>query len=375
MAGAPALEARAFGFLPLAISRDGATVLGRDFAEPSFAMRWSEESGEQFVTTLQLRVASADGSILVGEVTSGTGAQRAARWANGKRVEFEFPRATDTQSATIGASADASVVVGSAWSSSPFFTTSQAFRWTEAEGVEGLGFLPGDTTSEAAATSPDGATVVGLSYNLASRKARPFRWTKAEGMTELTAFAGSSLTVPVAVDDKGTVIGDAFFGGQVDFSSVSSATSRQSVLWTGVDARAISECAAGATEARFNATGWIMGSCGGELFVLSPNSEYSVYPAPTPPAGYFPSDQTVSPLAVSDDGGVVVARRALSSLGGTGTGVLVWKGGSKQVALALSKVITEGNVELSNLEPFGMSADGSTIFGIATGGHGWVLRH
>jgi len=50
--------------------------------------------------------------------------------------------------------------------------------------------------------------------------------------------------------------------------------------------------------------------------VLGPNAEYSVYSVPAPSAGYTADAQSVSPLAVSDDGGVVVARRALSSLGG-----------------------------------------------------------
>jgi uncharacterized membrane protein len=163
--------------------------------------RWTKASGSVFVTELELHAVSDDCSILVGDTITDSGAQHAARWANGARVELAFPRVTDTASTAIGTSEDGSVVFGNAWSSSPLYTTEQAFRWTGAGGAEGLGFLPGDTTSEAWAMSRDGAIVVGLSYNPEQRTVRPFRWTSADGMVELHHPA-STLTVPFAVGTR-----------------------------------------------------------------------------------------------------------------------------------------------------------------------------
>ncbi|MBN1910628.1 MAG: PEP-CTERM sorting domain-containing protein [Pirellulales bacterium] len=70
---------------------------------------------------------------------------------------------------------------------------SEAFRWTAATGMVGLGDLPGSTqNSTAYAASYDGSTIVGVSFS--DLGSEPFRWTQAEGMVGL-GVRGSALGV------------------------------------------------------------------------------------------------------------------------------------------------------------------------------------
>lgn len=76
-------------------------------------------------------------------------------------------------------SGDGRVVVGQSNS----VQGAQAYRWTEAGGMEGLGFLSPDAPdSDAWGISDDGFTIVGESGG-----AKAFKWTQIEGMTNLGA--------------------------------------------------------------------------------------------------------------------------------------------------------------------------------------------
>src|SRR5687767_13247383 len=61
----------------------------------------------------------------------------------------------------------------------------QAFRWTSA-GMAGLGYLSGETGSNANVVSADGAVVAGTSGS------RGFRWTSATGVVDIGALPGKS---------------------------------------------------------------------------------------------------------------------------------------------------------------------------------------
>jgi probable HAF family extracellular repeat protein len=75
----------------------------------------------------------------------------------------------------------------------------EAFRWMQAGGMVGLGFLPGPyIRSEARGVSADGSVVVGRSSTTASPGSGPpsiyaFRWTQTSGMVSLGDLPGSSL--------------------------------------------------------------------------------------------------------------------------------------------------------------------------------------
>jgi uncharacterized membrane protein len=102
-------------------------------------------------------------------------------------------------------SSDGSTAVGSSGYPNG---TSQAFLWTTADGMKGLGYLLGATSSDATHVNADGSVVVGKSGGKA------FRWTASDGMRsiqELLTAAGVSLSgwqlqIANGVSGDGTVI-------------------------------------------------------------------------------------------------------------------------------------------------------------------------
>jgi len=108
-----------------------------------------------------------------------------------------------------GVSADGSVVVGDS-DSDLNSIISEAFRWTQATGMVGLGYLPGgELFSSASGVSADGSVVVGSSYTANGNEA--FRWTQATGMVELGDLAGVALLLsgfgPRVSADGSVVVG------------------------------------------------------------------------------------------------------------------------------------------------------------------------
>ncbi|WP_287722282.1 hypothetical protein [Microcystis sp. M055S1] len=106
---------------------------------------------------------SADGSVVVGQSTSASG-NEAFRWTQATGMVglgdlaggISFPGGFFSSP---GVSADGSVVVGS--SNSDF----DASRWTQATGTVGLGNLEWASFGEALGVSSDGSVVVGYSSN------------------------------------------------------------------------------------------------------------------------------------------------------------------------------------------------------------------
>ena len=88
-------------------------------------------------------------------------------------------------------SADGSVVVGT-WNE-------EAFRWTAATGMVGLGYLPGTSKSQASSVSADGLVVAGSC-------GQAFRWTAATGMVGLGYLPGASKSQATGVSGDGSVI-------------------------------------------------------------------------------------------------------------------------------------------------------------------------
>jgi uncharacterized membrane protein len=107
-----------------------------------------------------------------------------------------------SQSFAAGISADGTVVVGkSSYFLGPGMDGHQAFRWTEATGMQVLGAGPGGVlTSYASAVSGDGNVIVGMLHPEGSEGA--YRWTEAGGITRLP----SRLDYPSAISFDGTVI-------------------------------------------------------------------------------------------------------------------------------------------------------------------------
>jgi probable HAF family extracellular repeat protein len=81
-----------------------------------------------------------------------------------------------------GISADGSVIVGDALNAA---NSSEAFRWTESDGLVGLGIPTGMIGSGAVAVSADGQVIVGSFTDGSEGGSEAFRWTQAGGMVGL----------------------------------------------------------------------------------------------------------------------------------------------------------------------------------------------
>jgi probable HAF family extracellular repeat protein len=100
-----------------------------------------------------------------------------------------------------GVNADGSIIVGQSDSA----IGPQAYRWTQATGMVGLGILTGGLWSSASNVSGDGTVVVGISDSTNGDEA--FRWTESTGMVGLGDLAGGTFaSVALAVNSDGTVI-------------------------------------------------------------------------------------------------------------------------------------------------------------------------
>lgn len=183
------------------VSGDGSIIVGVGrVAGADHAFRWTAADGLIDLGTLPnhreshaLRI-SADGAVIVG----------VSRTHRPDIADFEgeaFRRTESTgmvglghlhgltgYSLATGVSADGSVVVGSSAELRELgiaIPRAEAFRWTEDEGMVGLGILPGYEASHAIATSADGAWVVGQSYDLIGNPSRAFIWNDNLGMQDL----------------------------------------------------------------------------------------------------------------------------------------------------------------------------------------------
>lgn len=164
------------------------------------------------------RAVSADGAVVVGQGASAATQEEAFRWtsATGFTGLGDLPGGAVSSDA-YGVSADGSVVVGRSSSTSDVNGNGfQASRWTSATGLVGLGYLPGGPTtggfafSEARGVSADGSVVVGwgsASLNLASPDRQAFRWTSAGGMVGLGDLPGGILnSIGNGVSADGSVV-------------------------------------------------------------------------------------------------------------------------------------------------------------------------
>ena len=116
------------------------------------------------------------------------------------------------RSTATGVNADGTVVVGSSFAppSPPPRPHSEAFRWTAASGMVGLGHLPGGEASRAFGVNADGTVVVGEDNPSAFFIFQAFRWTAASGMVGLGFLPGGFESHAVGVNADGTVVvGDA----------------------------------------------------------------------------------------------------------------------------------------------------------------------
>ena len=249
--------------------------------------RWAEDAatahtieyiGPVFDNQYDLAV-SADGTAIVGQIRQGETQMEAFRWTESDGLQTLGYLPDGNNSEARGVSAAGAVVAGYADNAQG---QHEAFRWTESGGMESLGMLPGGSWSRATAVSEDGLVIAGIGDNSQGQQ-EVFRWTESGGMQGLGRLLEGDVGEPTALNADGSVI---IGSANVSFSQNGNTYSGQRVfLWT-------------------ENTG---------LGILPLNGEN---------LGLWP-DVAVWPKAVSADGSMIVA------LGGDGYGSfgLVWERG------------------------------------------------
>jgi probable HAF family extracellular repeat protein len=344
---AQAASFQGLGFLPggssffsvaNGVSADGSVVVGRSFGE---AFRWTQATGMVGLGDLSgggffssANGVSADGSVVVG-ISDSANRVEAFRWteSTGMVGLGDLPGGNFSSSAN-GVSADGSVIVGSSDSSnaSNIFSdgteTPEAFRWTQAMGMVGLGGLPGGRfRSGANGVSADGSVVVGVSNSANGGQA--FRWTQATGMVGLGDLDGGFRSSANGVSADGSVV----VGISRIFGTSGNAFGIEAFRWT-------------------QATGMVgLGDLPGGVFFSSANG-------------------------VSGDGSVVVGRGDSAN----GSEAFIWN--ISQGMRSLREVLTNDySLDLTGwtlAEATAISADGLSIVGIGTNPNGnteaWIAR-
>jgi len=206
-----------------AVSGDGSVVVGYSYSGYHEAFRWTAPNGMARLGELpggsrfsHAEDVSADGSVIVGQSDSALG-DEAFVWTetHGMVGLGDLPGGSFDSEAS-GVSADGSVVVGAASSSAScasFPYRHEAFRWTQAGGMVGLGDLPGGSFgSRAIDVSADGSVIVGEGYGQYTLEA--FRWTESGGMIGLGdlipgSYVSGSKAYGVSADGS-VVVGGAY---------------------------------------------------------------------------------------------------------------------------------------------------------------------
>jgi probable HAF family extracellular repeat protein len=118
-------------------------------------------------------------------------------------------------------SADGSTIVGYGQTSA---ANPEAFRWTAANGIVGLGVLPSGI-SIAGAVSADGSVVIGTDNGAPSAS---FRWTQADGLQVLTNAGQDMNSNAIAVSGDGSLVGG------IDYDSPNGVSVKGAFLWDSV---------------------------------------------------------------------------------------------------------------------------------------------
>ncbi|HEY4989411.1 MAG TPA: hypothetical protein VII09_06365, partial [Opitutaceae bacterium] len=215
-----------------------------------------------------------------------------------------------------GISGPGEVVVGASLPPMLFFNgDAQAFIWTKAGGAVALGFLPGGIGSAAAGVSRDGKTVAGTSFasdgegDIGGTVSEAFIWTEAGGMVGLGAIdpedSGTSEALAIS-DDGATVVGSGTIGGPIDPSHAFRWTAATGIVDLGTLGGNASE-ADGVSADGDVVAGWSVNSSGDfQAFRWTREAGMTAVP-------FLPGDIFCTFATVSGNGRVVVGQSENSS--------------------------------------------------------------
>jgi uncharacterized membrane protein len=327
---------------------------------PAFTGKECETLRFEWVTPLDSSVTvqgiSGDGRVVVGHVVAdGTAPAKPFRWTSADGLRH-LGAINGTATA---ANFDGTVVVG--WIDGFDGFGAEAFRWTQQDGPVPLG----GNDSYAMAVSYDGNTVVGTADTSALNVVQAFRWSSGR-YSELGSMLEGGSSSPVAISGDGTVfIGNAGYPGPTSkpgaafrfavnaFIRIGTEENRAYVYDISGDGSVIVgtyiDAALNNRTFRWTAIDGLMDLPLGDL-------------------------TSTSARVVNSDGSVIAgAAYSLSTLG------WVWRAttGVQPIADLIADTGTDVT-GLAQIEPRGISADGSvlvgTLFYAESGFRSWVLR-
>jgi probable HAF family extracellular repeat protein len=166
------------------VTPDGQVVVGTSDGR---VFRWTEAGGVEFLSpsdwayTLKAAVSDDGSTIASTLVDTADNLVSAARWTQAGGWTFlgclpavpPTPDPLPQCSTGYDISGDGSVIVGLAWHGDTY--RAEAFRWTEAGGMVGLG-QPTGASSRASAISADGSVIGGFYEHESWGMRRPVRW-------------------------------------------------------------------------------------------------------------------------------------------------------------------------------------------------------
>lgn len=314
---------------------------------------------------------SADGSVIVGygegfnPEINGT-ITEAFRWtqASGLQSLGFLPQSNSFRSTrAVDVSSNGLVIVGSGRSAAD---VEQAYRWTQATGNVGIGDLPGSRfSSSAAGVSADGSVIVGSGSS--SNGDEAFRWT-SNGMVGLGGLSGGQAITNGAPlswaggvsDDGRVVIGGANFQDGTLLQS-------QPFRWTAENGMVGLGSLPGGSTSYGGSASAISGD-GSTIVGYSQSILGSEIFRWTAETGMVGLGVVGSPLATSFDGSVIVGDYTNTAGGLNFTEGFVWD--EVNGLRSISEIIIGEGIDVTGWASLGsitgVSADGLTITGVGS---------
>ena len=266
------------------------------FFTPFHAFRWTQATGPVDLGTLNpanngnlssfAMDVSDGGSVVVGVSQVGAAQEHAFQWTSGSgMVDLGSPTGPGRFSRALGVSGNGEVIVGDAEFPGGFTGFHiGAFRWTGGT-FQDLGSLEPDFPSVATAVSADGAVVVGQGGisvtvgNTSTNGSRAFRWTQSQGLQPIGPLPGDQFAAATGVSDNGKIVVGISSQGPVDRQNIGFRGTGGAFRWT--EATGIRDLRQLLVDAGVDLTGITLVSITG----ISPDGQFIVGLATTPQTG------------------------------------------------------------------------------------------
>jgi probable HAF family extracellular repeat protein len=311
---------------------------------------------------------SRDGQVVVGYVPQGKPYERQAfRWTKASGiVGLGYLPSSTYGSAAWATSTDGQVVAGDAvhHDCQGCGGTERPIRWQASSGMKDLPFLADHYNGYATGISADGAIVVGYSHASANAEAHWIRWTEQAGPEDL----GSGYAAGISADGQ-AIVGNSYDGHY------------EAMRWTEQDGRIVlggidpywDSVATAASSDGSTVVGWSLGPSGSRAFRWQKSTG-------AVSLGALPGDDYSVASSTSADGTVVVGDSgAVSAAPPSLNRAVLWD--ETHGVSAIETLLTAANVDLAGWRlshASGVSMNGKVVTGWGTNPSGaiesWIAR-